>query len=171
MIKTSKIIALTALIMTAFLLMSVTQTGAETVTQKGRIAYHLTKVEGFQVGDVPGHVVGAGEAKGLSFLDNGEIAAYSASFTFDYTKGSGTFQSYGITTYEDGSTMVTRGQATTTAVQGGKYSLFKGTYSYISGSGRFEGIKGSGSFTGKRVTSLAAGADCYVDFTGTYTLP
>ena len=170
MTKISKIIALTALLM-ALLLMSLTQARAETVEEKGRIAYHITKAEASQVGDVPGHVVGVAEARGLSFIENGKIATYFAVFTFDYTKGSGTHETYGIATYEDGSTTVTKGQGTTTAAEGGKYSLFKGTFEYISGSGRFEGIKGSGDYSGKRVTSLAAGADCYTDYTGTYTLP
>jgi len=157
------------LLITALLLMSVTQARAETL--KGRNVYHITKAEAIEVGDVPGHVVGIAECRGLTFFEDGEIAIVSGLFTFDYTNGSGTHEAYFLYTFEDGSTLVSRPKGTTRAIQGGKYSVFEGMQTYIRGSGRFEGIKGSGSYTGKRVAPVAAGADCYRDFTGTYTLP
>ncbi|MBI3990010.1 MAG: hypothetical protein HY347_10390 [candidate division NC10 bacterium] len=73
-------------------------------------------------------------------------------------------------TFEDGSTFVIKVQGTTTADPGGKVSWFKGTFSFIQGSGRFAGIQGSGSYTGKRLAPLAAGAEAYNDFTATYTV-
>jgi len=76
-----------------------------------------------------------------------------------------------MSTWEDGSTTVVKVEGTTTATQGGKISLFKGTYTYVKGTGRYAGIKGGGSYTGKRVTPMAAGAFSYSDGTGTYTLP
>ncbi len=151
------------------LFMAVSLAGAETI--KGRTVYHFNKVEVVKVGDAPGHIVGVAEGSGLNSLDNGEVAAYSNKITFDYIDGSGTFEGYGLNTYEDGSVTVAKAQGTTKALPGGKVSLFEGTYFFLKGTGRFEGIKGSGSLTGKRIVPIGAGAECYMDTTETYTLP
>jgi len=152
------------------LFVGVSLAGAETA--KGRIVYHFFKVERIEVGDVPGHVIGVADGRGLTSFDTGEVATMLTKLMFDYTNGSGPFQSYAITSFEDGSTKVSKVQGTTTALPGG-ISTFKATYSYIMGSGRFEGIKGTGSLAGKRMAPLTPGgpADCYLDFTETYTLP
>ncbi len=168
----SKIIALTALIILVFGMTIIGNALAgKTVQEKGRTAFHYFKAEVAKVGDVAGHVVGVAEASGLNLLDSGDIGAYSVQVMFDYINGSGPHQGYTTTTFEDGSTMVAKLRGTTTATQGGKFSLFKGKYTYIKGTGRYEGIKGGGSYTGKRLTPMAAGAECYGDFAGTYTLP
>ena len=46
--------------------------------------------------------------------------------------------------------------------------LYEGTFEYIKGTGRFKGIEGSGSYTGKHSTPPDV---VYIDYTGTYTLP
>jgi len=89
--------------------------------------------------------------------------------TLDFTNGSGPYQGYSLFTFEDGSTQVVKFQGTSKMTKDGKKSLFEGTYSYVRGSGRFEGIQGDGSYTGKNF--IAAGAGAYWDLTGTYTLP
>ena len=149
------------LLIAASLLLSATQARAQTV--KFRSVFHSIKVEEIEVGDVPGHVVGVIEDIGLTFYENGKIATMSSVFTFDNTYGIGTAQGYSIYTFEDGSTQVHKWQESWT-----EKGLCKGTFTYLRGSGRFEGIKGSGSFTGKFFESIATGYD---DFTGTYTLP
>jgi len=172
MSKISKIIALTAMIALVFGIATIDNAVAgETVQEKLRSVFQYFKAEAAKVGDVPGHVVGVAEAKGLTFTDKGDVGAYSVQVMFDYVNGSGPHQGYVTSTFEDGSTTVTKVEGTTTAVKGGKISLFKGKYTYIKGTGRYEGIKGGGSYTGKRVTPMAAGAYCYSDSTGTYTLP
>ena len=143
--------------------------GAETM--KWRQTLHVNKVERIEVGDVPGHVVGVAEAAGLAFFENGEVATYLMKAMFDYTKGSGPTQGYELFTFEEDSTFVYKYQGTTTADPGGKTFLWKGTFSFVQGSGRFAGIQGSGSYAGKRVGGPAAGTQGYVDRTATYTLP
>jgi hypothetical protein len=144
--------------------------GAETV--KGRSAYHFTKIERIEVGDVSGHVIGVAEHRGLMSLDTGEVAIHVSRLMFDYTNGSGTFQGYNSVTFDDGSTKIFKAQGRTTAQPAG-VSTFEATYTYLKGTGRFEGIQGTGSFTGKRIAPLTPGAsgDSYLDFTETYTLP
>ncbi len=77
---------------------------------------------------------------------------------------------YNTYTFDDGSTFVTKMQGTTTAE--GKIALFKGRTSFVQGSGRFAGIQGEGSYTGKRFAPLpGAGAELYWDQTATYAVP
>lgn len=152
------------------LLVSVTEAGAADL--KWRQPQHGIKAELVQVGDVPGHVVGAGENGGLAFFESGEVAINSTKFTIDYTNGSGTHQFYSLYTFEDGSTFVTKGQGTATSDQTRKTAMFKGTFSFIQGTGRFARIEGEGSYTGKRFAPLpGAGAEIYVDNAATYTVP
>ena len=147
--------------------------GAEkTVQEKGRVVYHFVKAEVMQAGDVPGHVVGIVDARGLSFPDTGEVATYLNKIVLDVTNGTGPHQTYTVTTFEDKSTVITQNKGVTTARPDGT-STFEGTYTYIGGTGRFAGVTGGGSYTGKRLAPLTPGgpADNFADYVGTYTLP
>ena len=139
--------------------------------EKVRTVYRYIKAEAAEVGDVPGHVVGIAEARGLTFPDTGEVGTYLVQVTFDYVNGSGPHQGYATAVFEDGSEAIIKVEGMTTQVEGGKTSDFEGKYTYMKGTGRFKGIQGSGSYTGKRLTPLAEGADSYSDATGSYTLP
>jgi hypothetical protein len=155
-----------------FVLFLVSVTHAGSVSVSGRSNYHITMAKGAKVDDISGHTVGIGEARGLTAFDDGEIATFYGVFTFDYIKGTGKFRAYITNTFDDGSTrvyVVDNGE--TTALQGGKISRIRGKYTFIKGTGRFAGIKGGGVMTGKRITPLSAGADCYSDFNETFTLP
>jgi len=146
---------------------------ARAETLKGRNVLHYVKVEVIQVGDVPGHVIGVAEGRGLTFDDiKKEVGTFSNQVMFDLTNGSGTHWGYEMRTYEDGSTTVTRIQGTTTAGEGGT-SSFKGTSTFIKGTGRYEGIQGGTSYTGRRLAPLTPGgpAELYADLTGSYTVP
>jgi len=147
--------------------------GAEkTVKEKGRIVYHFVKVEVMQVGDVPGHIIGVVDARGLSFPDTGEVGTYSNKIMFDLTNGTGPHQGYAMTTFEDKSTVIWQYRGVTTARPDGT-STFEGTSTYIGGTGRFVGIKGGSSYTGKRMAPVTPGgpADSFADYVATYTLP
>jgi len=165
----SRILRILIIVAVALVLFaSVSQIEAE--TSKSRLVYRLSKVEMMEVGDVPGHVIGVLELRGLSF-ENSEVGTYSGWVTVDYTNGSGKHEGYGLVTFEDGSTHVSKSQGTTKASEDGKTSVFEGTFTIIGGSGRFKGIKGKGSYSGKRIAPLSVGADSYNDLTSTYTVP
>ena len=143
-------------------------------TEKSRASTYVTKMELISIGDEEGHVVGLFEKRGLGFHDSGEISIITEQGTFDYVNGSGPHQGYTINTYEDGSKTVLKFQGTTTQASEGTTSLLEGTFEIINGSGRFEGIEGDGSYTGKRLTTLTkegARGDTYVDGSSNYTLP
>ena len=164
----TKIIAFIALIMFAFG-MSVTQAGA--ATMKFRIVTFHTKLEVIKVGDVEGHIIGVLDSPGLASFDTGEVAVLSQWGSFDYTKGAGIHKAYLRLTFEDGSTIDYKMEGTTRPDPKGEGSLFEGTSEIYQGSGRYTGIHGKGTHTGKRVVALGAGAQVYFDFILTYTLP
>ena len=142
-----------------------------TEQENSRNFFRHVKAEAVEIGDVPGHIIGVAQSSGLTCLESGEVGTYTQHVTFDYINGNGPHQGYSSVTFEDGSTTFSRFEGTTKEGEGGKSSLFEGTSTYIRGMGRFEGIEGSGSYTGKRITPFAAGADCYSDYAGTRTLP
>ncbi len=166
---------LSILLIAVWLLVPAPQAEAKTVKVKSRVVSYLAKVEWSPVGDVEGHIIGFFSRRGLLFFENGEVATYSNRGTFDYTKGHGSFVGYGLVTYEDGSTTISKLQGTSTPIEGTNLKTSKGTGEYIKGTGRFEGIKGTFSFTGKRLTPFSkktgTRSDYYADVTATYTLP
>ena len=145
------------------------QAGAETM--KWRAVQFYTKGEVLQVGDVPDHIIGIYDQTGLASFETGEVASLALKGTLDYTKGSGPIEGYAVYTFEDGSTMTIKYQATTRPDLSGKGSRWEGTWTYIQGTGRFAGIQGDGTMTGRRFAPFGAGAQAYTDFTGKYTLP
>jgi hypothetical protein len=110
------------------------------------------------------------DASGLALGE--EVCQFSNKISFDLTNGTGLHQSYAVTTFEDKSTQVTLNKGVTTAHPDGT-SAFEGTFTFIGGTGRFSGIKGGGSYTGKRMAPVTSGgaADAFSDTVATYTLP
>jgi len=156
----------------ALILVPATPAMAKKEKFKGRHISQITKIHVIKVGDVEGHIIGIFQRRGLNFI-NGEVATYKSCGTLDITKGKGTAEGYTQITYEDGSMTVAKFQGTLEPLKG-KRSTGKGTFSYIGGSGRFEGIKGGGSWTSKSFTPYTkeeTKSDSIVDFTGTRTLP
>jgi hypothetical protein len=70
----------------------------------GRRVQGTALITAVEVGDVPGHVVGVVEFKGLTFFADGEIATHANPATFDLTHGSGPHQGYVVHYFDDGST-------------------------------------------------------------------
>lgn len=145
------------------------QTG-EAQTLKGRIVAQVSQEDAkiLEVGDVPGHSVMLVQARGLAFLESGEVAEVTATEIIDDTKGEATYHGYEILTFEDGSSVMSKFEGTGTTSEGGKFVDFKGTFSYTGGTGRFEGIDGGGTHEGRN--HAASGVGFYVNFEGTYTL-
>ena len=74
-------------------------------------------------------------------------------------------------TFDDGSSFIAKSQGPTTTEPGGKVSLIKGGGPFLKGTGRFAGIQGDFSFTGKRLAPRpGAGAHVYLDCTGSFTV-
>ncbi len=170
--KITILCCISVFLIAALIMVPTTQAGGKTEKLKGRVVSQLTKIHVIKVGDVEGHIFGIFERRGLNFI-NGEVGSYKACGTIDSTKGKATFKGNGIVTYEDGSTTVSKTQGTSERLEDGS-TIGKGTFSYIRGSGRFEGIKGDGSFTYKHYTPFTKDktkSDSVADYTVTRTLP
>jgi len=155
------------LLITASVLLSTTQAAAETA--KWRSVAVDSRFDYVDVGEVDGQPLDIflHEAKGLTMFENGEVA---------FCKFSGQGQAmekargFAVNTFEDGSTTWVKYQATVRPGEGGEVQFFtlEGTFEYIGGTGRFEGIRGKGSYTGKYFPTYGV---TYADNTAEYTLP
>ena len=159
------------LVISAWVFGSVTQATAETM--KCRYATTATKDEIISVGDEDGHVLELLILQGLAFFENGEIAKLRSHAISDYRPGKGADAiTYHIYTFEDGSKIVARNQRLMVRDQSGNLSA-KVTTELIKGTGRFEGIKGTASATGKTFPkgSEEEAVRSTSEMTFTYTLP
>jgi len=158
------------LVISAWILGPTIQAGAETM--KCRTSNTATKVESIPVGDEEGHVLMLAIYEGLAFFENGEIAKVRSHNALDQIPGKGSQAIvYNIYTFEDGSTIVGRSQRLMVPGQSGIASA-KATGELIKGTGRFGGIKGTTSVTGKNFPAIKGEAGrATSDIIFTYTLP
>ncbi len=161
------------LVISACLILSVTQAGADTM--KFRVSNVVTKGEVYPVGDVEGHNLVFVIRDGAVTLENGEAGSMKALFISDVMPKGGSFLGYLILTFADGSTILLSFRPGTFSPDPeGKFALIQqGSGELVNGSGRFKGIKGTMSMTGKvlKPTKGEVGGKGYNDFTLTYTLP
>ncbi len=169
--KKSMMVFFGILVISSFVLASVTQTGAETLKFK---AYtYVTKAERAPVGDVDGHNVGFSIRRAFIVFENGEVATQISVGTTDTIKGSGPSLQYQTITFSDGSTIIIKTQTALVGTAPGAPTSAKLTREIIKGTGRFEGIKGTGTSTVKYlpVEEGEAGAKGIGEGSITYTLP
>jgi len=168
--KKSVWVLLGILVISAWVLGSAIQAGAETL--KGRIALTVTKNETISVNDEEGHVLGLQIMEGLVFFENGEVPKVRHHAVWDFEPGKGTQAiGYTIFTFEDGSTVVIKFHRLVALGESGTRSA-TATSEFIKGTGRFQGIKGTSSSTGKNfLPSKGEAARAFNDATWTYTLP
>ena len=150
------------LVVTAFLVPT-TRAADEKIT--GRIVLHYAKMETIEVGDVPGHMLGVAQQTGLVMYSAGGVAKKTATFTFDLSKGKGTFSEYSVISDPDGSTLFSKASGTAGPVEDGKKVVIEAKIECIGGTGRYEGFKGTGVVKGERIGDIKSGADSLYDFT------
>lgn len=158
-------------LITFFMLAPAARAGEKRMTYK--IASSVTKMEVVPISDIKGHIIGVMERRGVAIYENWETAAYHSQIIFDSIKGQGaTFSGYANLSFADGSSIISKFTGAAPEVKGKK--IVKGTGDYIKGTGRFEGIKGKLSFSGKYVTPYTKDTtkgDMVLEITSTYTLP
>jgi len=167
--KKSMFVLFGILSISVWILGSVIQVGAETLNYK--VYTYVTKGERVPIGDVEGHTMGFQTRKAFCVFENGEVATQNMVLYNDLTKGSGPSLMYSTLTFADGSTIIMKVQVTVETVAGS--STAKMTREIIKGTGRFEGIKGTGTTNIKYlpVEKDEPGAKGYGEGTITYTLP
>jgi hypothetical protein len=158
------------LVISAWVLGSVVPGGAETLKCKSIAT--TTKIERMEVGDEKGHILSLQRMEGLGYCENGEIVKTRSDNVNDFAAGKGV-EALGYTffTFEDGATIIVKFRRSVDLGQSGGGSA-KSSSEIIKGTGRFEGIKGTSSSTGKNFpqTKEEPGR-AFTDFTLTYTLP
>jgi len=145
-----------------------------------RYVSYDVKSEVKPVGDVEGHFAGAFKNHGVCLKNVGrpdeEIGVLVASGTFDAVFTSATTTSTctmtGRTTctFDDKSTHTDEWTATCRFGPGGKL-VSEGRGSYVEGTGRFEGIKGTATFAGKALIGDPENLWVSTMLTGETTLP
>ena len=160
-----------ALIIFTWILLPVSQADAE--TRKCKINNKITQFQYIPILDAPGHIIGLFERQGDVLFEDGEKAKQIFRGTVDSNRGKGTFQGYSLVTFEDGATIISTMEGTFEIPKGGKLPVSKGKGKYIKGTGRFHGIEGTVSFTGKQTKPYGGEfkAEQESDVTVNYTLP
>jgi hypothetical protein len=136
---------------------------------------YLTKADMKPVGDVEGHTTATWGRRGLAFLKggpaDGEVAVCVSAGTQENTKEKGTAIGETTFTFEDGSSFVVR--TVTEFKMPSLKSPRRLTVELSKGTGRFDGIQGKGSGTGKQLTPYGddSKSEAYFDVVVHYTLP
>ncbi|MDH4266121.1 MAG: hypothetical protein OEW45_10830 [Deltaproteobacteria bacterium] len=161
----SKWILFGILVISAWVLGSAVQAGAETL--KFKVYSYETKAESVPVDDVEGHTLNIRTRRAFCILENGEVATQSAVMLGDFIKQSGSSIAYTTITFSDGSSIISKAQGSIGP------SAQRGTREIIKGTGRFEGIKGTGTGASKflPVEKGEAGPKAIGELILTYTLP
>jgi len=167
--KTNHIMLITLSLVLLLLLTVAFVQAAEKGKVTAREVMYATNYQSIPVGDVEGHIVFLYEAKGIGFWEPWGAALAKESGIGDRTKGLGSNEAYTIITYPDGSTITIKGKGETKSAGPGKTGAGggEGTWSFVSGTGKFQGIQGEGT---SKWWHLGPG-QYYVDFEGEYTLP
>jgi hypothetical protein len=170
-IKKLMVILVGVLVISSFVLGSAIQAGAEE-TLKFKFYSYTTKYECAPVGDVEGHMLCLLTKWAFCVLENGEIATELAVITNDTIKGSGSAIQYRTMTFADRSSIIVKAVTTVEGTAAGRTAA-KTTREIIKGTGRFAGIKGTGTSSVKylplekgELTEKGIG-----EGTLTYTLP
>jgi hypothetical protein len=163
--KKSIWIFLGILVISAWVLGSAIQAGAETMNYK--LYSYVVKDERVSIPDAEGHTVSLVVRKAFFVVENGEIATANQVATVDHIKRSGPLLVYTTLTFSDGSLMIFKEQGTMGVTAGGV------TGEIIKGTGRFEGAKGTRTVKAKYlpVEKDELGPKGLGEGTITYTLP
>ncbi len=121
----------------------------------GKLTATYSSLDSIVVGDVAGHTLSLSASEGKNantgenmFMDGADIVNMSYS---DLTQGNGVHIGY-VKFTKNGDAIYAKweGKVTTTqAAEGAPVTSFEGTFKYIKGAGKFENIKGSGTYKGK----------------------
>ena len=169
--KKSTWVLFSVLLISALILGSTIQVGAETLNFK--FYSYASKGDRVSVGDSEGHAMILSVRKNFIVFENAEIATANNVLTGDLIKGKGTFVQYITITFPDGSTIVVKEQGTLEGTAVGSNTSASTTGQIIKGTGRFEGIKGTRTGRGKYLPVEAdeSGPKGYGEGTLNYTLP
>ena len=147
-------------------------TPAISETMNYKLYHYPVKTETALIGDVEGHTLRQTMRRGFFVIENGEVATWLGIVHTDLVKGSGSFKMYATITFSDSSTIILKAEGTLGGTAAALQTL-EAKGEIIKGTGRFEGIKGTGTSTSKYLP-LEKGEDAQKaigEGTLNYTLP
>jgi len=151
-INKSKISRLLLITLTSIFAFGVTIASAQDkVKVKIKKFIIITKWEQKEVGDVEDHFLVQYEAKDIS--TDGRFIYYKSAQA-DYVKGVGSHRGYNEVVDREGGTFFNKYEGMTTiekSPEGKPIKTIKGTYTYIKGTGKYEGIQGGGTYKGMMI--------------------
>ena len=131
-------------------------------SQEWRGLFYTMKVENLSMEPLEGTSMGAREVSGLAFYDNGEVAMVDAWLSFFRVEGRSNYEGFALFRFPDGSTQ-TASLVGCISATGAETCEF----SFVCGSGRFDGIVGDGSFASD---GFSLADDPFVHARSTYRL-
>jgi hypothetical protein len=147
-LKSKKFMLLLISLAAIFALSVTTSLAQEMIKLQGK-RFGTFKSEPIKVDHIKGHTLSTGVGKGVDIINNAIFFSWSTS---DLVKGNGTHQGYSKTIDKDGDVSFGKFQGKITtkmSPQGRPLVTFKGTWSFIEGTGKWENIQGSGTYKGK----------------------
>ncbi len=157
-----KLVGRSSLCLFLMFLMSATAVNAEEKTLIWKAVAHNKEVKVIKVGDIEGHIMGVAKFSGLAIFDSGEVGGTGYTVNFDYTNGSGPFNGHAALAFDDGSRLWMSYEGSSVKDAEG-VTRFEGKYVEFLGEGKYKGVKGAGSFTGKRVNLMEGGGESIIN--------
>lgn len=122
---------------------------------------HVQKSDALPVLDDKKHLMGIGAFRGIAIFPGDQLARHQYDGWFDLQEGSGPFHGYARWVFPDGATLSARYDGAAKAIAKGDAEV-SATFADFSGTGRFENVKGEGSFTGRRFEPVNKGGTTYL---------
>lgn len=156
--STKKIIRLLICLILIFTLGLTTAIAQEKIKVSGKHTLATIEQTAINVGDTEGHMITLGEFEG-SNVSTGEKkfmdGAMDVGMTFsDMVMGNGSHQGYGTMSL-NGDAIIWKHQGksvTTLSPKGQPVTTVEGSFTWINGSGKFENMKGSGTYKGTYIS-------------------
>lgn len=133
---------------------------------KGRYINVSGETNCTKIDDEEGHIICTYELPSAAIRDDGEMYARVIKGTLDLTNGVGSVEGYTVSTYADGSMLVSTYEGVS-KVDADKNVVNEGTLTCVSGTGRFEGAKCKGTWKGRHTKA----GYTLGEYEGTLTLP
>jgi hypothetical protein len=137
---------------------------AQSSTLKFDIKYEITNNDYVMVSDTNNHVVGKATGNGSIMFSDGTQGIVKVFFIYDYQFGNGDFTEYYDIETSDGSKLTVQAKGKSIGASNGTAPLFTGIVQITGGSGKYEGVYGTGSVTGNRNEALNDGAKVKLSF-------
>ncbi|WP_172298456.1 hypothetical protein [Pseudoruegeria sp. HB172150] len=134
---------------------------AEQLEMSYEAVMHTAEVQTIEILDDPAHHVGIAKFRGIALFEAEKPIVHRYEGWFDLVDGSGAFHGHALWDFGDGSEIRAAYEGHAEATSDGGVTVSAEIHDF-SGTGRFEGATGEGSFAGERIDTLEAGGGTYI---------